>query len=356
MSSTRQRNQPLAEFTDDPELLLHGKKRNTMADSNTGEGADRGAANNQHNDDNRQPGDPQRGNPEPEPERYLPDLENKPLSEALKRAIQMKNNYEVLIECPRLQPYYRVDTLLVDKESGSCMLYIGGEKESFPLPCSLTKYPEGLLARVLEADVSQRTLLKDLPGEMYNIFITEPLTKRGLEGRLETFAELSGMYVKNQIALHYTHLLPETQKYQQITKFNMKGRKIGSRMDELLAVFTTDNDLRKAAGMKGYPIPTVIPMNKEVNTREQALRYEDEAYKEAKEIMNIAYPEVTAVTEQQITATTMVIQHSNRPSREIMQRALSPSFIMNTVVTAPPLSPWSWNNTESTFPSLCYEH
>ena len=326
MTSTRSKDQELAEFTENPELILRDE-RGRMGDVNPNTGTNaqnggNGAANNQQNGDNGRPVDPQRHNPAPELEKYLPDLENTSLSEALKRAIQWENHDEVLVECPRLKQYYGVDTLLVDKASGMCRLYIGGETESFPLPCALTKYPDLLLAKVLEADARQHTVPRDIPGELYTNIITEPLEERGLTGRLDVFAELCAMYAKNQVALQFAHLLPEDEKYQQICKYTIKGRRVSQRMDELIAVFTTDNALREAAGMKGYPLPTINLINKEINTREQAVRYKEESHNEVQEIIKIAYPPEGPV-----------IQTTNCPGCKGTQRAQSPSFTMNATAT-----------------------
>ena len=105
-----------------------------MVDHNNG--------NNPQNEDNSGQEDPQREINEPVSEMYLPDLMNTPLSEALRNEMQMKNDFQILVECPLLKEIYGVDTLLVDKDSGACKLYTGlDEPEPFPLPCNKVKYP-----------------------------------------------------------------------------------------------------------------------------------------------------------------------------------------------------------------------
>ena len=49
---------------------------------------------------------------------YVPDLNNTSLSEAIKSEIEWGEEEEVMVECPKLKPYYGVDTLCVQTGSG----------------------------------------------------------------------------------------------------------------------------------------------------------------------------------------------------------------------------------------------
>ena len=51
-------------------------------------------------------------------EMYLPDLDNTPLSQALKNGLDWGIEDEVTVECPKLKQYFKVDTLLVQRTSG----------------------------------------------------------------------------------------------------------------------------------------------------------------------------------------------------------------------------------------------
>ena len=51
-------------------------------------------------------------------EMYLPDLDNTPLSQALKNWLDWEVEDEVMVECPKLKQYFGVDTLLVQRTSG----------------------------------------------------------------------------------------------------------------------------------------------------------------------------------------------------------------------------------------------
>ena len=51
-------------------------------------------------------------------EMYLPDLDNTPLSQALKNGLDWGMEDEVMVECPKLKQYFGVDTLLIQRISG----------------------------------------------------------------------------------------------------------------------------------------------------------------------------------------------------------------------------------------------
>ena len=51
-------------------------------------------------------------------EMYLPDLDNTPLSQALKNGLDWGVEDEVMVECPKLKQYFGVDTLLVQRTTG----------------------------------------------------------------------------------------------------------------------------------------------------------------------------------------------------------------------------------------------
>ena len=65
-------------------------------------------------------------------ELYLPDLDNTPLSQALKNGLDSGMEDEVMVECPKLKQYFRVDTLLVQEISGQVGLHTKDEDETFP--------------------------------------------------------------------------------------------------------------------------------------------------------------------------------------------------------------------------------
>ena len=98
-------------------------------------------------------------------EMYLPDLDNIPLSQALKNRLDWGMENEVMVECPKLKQYFGVDTLLVQRTSGRVHLHTKDEDETFPISCSKTKFPIPLLKKALEGAEQQRATPRDLPGE-----------------------------------------------------------------------------------------------------------------------------------------------------------------------------------------------
>ena len=51
-------------------------------------------------------------------EMNLPDLNNTPLSQALKNGLDWGMEDKVMVECPKLKQYFGVDTLLIQRISG----------------------------------------------------------------------------------------------------------------------------------------------------------------------------------------------------------------------------------------------
>ena len=214
------------------------------------------------------------------------------LAEAKKRAIQWgTNRNEYLVDCPGIEKYYGEGTLLVDFTTGSCHLYTGGELENFPLEASESPFPLTLLEKILKSDAKQRISTTDLPGTGLSTIINKPLEWDQMGCRAEIFAKLVGMYAANQISLQHAQLLPKDISYKEISRYETKSRRIETRMDELIAVFTQDNYLREAAGLRRYPLPKINPINKEITSKAQAEKYSEEAHEEAKRIQSVAFDE-----------------------------------------------------------------
>ena len=194
------------------------------------------------------------GSEAPTPTLYLPDMENTTLTEAKKRAIQWgPNTDKYLVECPGIEKYYGDSTLLVNFTTGLCQLYMGGELENFLLQASESPFPLTLLEKILKSDAKQCISMADLPGTSLSTIINEPLTWDQLGCRMEIFAKLVGMYTANQISLQHAQLLPREISYREISRYETKSRRIETRMDELLAVFTHDNYLKGSRRTKKIP-------------------------------------------------------------------------------------------------------
>ena len=168
-----------------------------------------------------------------------------------------------MVECPKLKQYFGVDTLLVQRTSGQVRLHTKDEDETFPISYSRTKFPIPLLKKALEGAEQQRATPKDLPGEDWPRKIKTILCRMELDSRLDAYATLVGRYARNSVSLEHVHLVSRgsTDGYYEVAKYEIRGRKISNRMDEILAILMQDNAYRKQAKIKTYPTPTTNPVN-----------------------------------------------------------------------------------------------
>ena len=196
-------------------------------------------------------------------EMYLPNLDNTPLSQALKNGLDWGMEDEVMVECPKLKQYFGVDTLLVQRTSGRICLHTKDEDETFRISCSKTKFPIPLLKKALEGAEQQRATPKDLPGEDWPWKLKTILCRMELDSRLDAYAELVGRYARNSVSLEHAHMVSRgsTDGYYEVAEYEIRGRKISNRMDEILAIMMQDNAYREQAKVKTYPIPTINPVN-----------------------------------------------------------------------------------------------
>ena len=153
MSSTRSKGEAnLTNFTDNPEKIGKNKPRRksrNMADTGTG------VPQHQEPGENNQPLNQDQDQEDtevviPTEKMYLPDLDNTPLSQALKDGINWGVEDKVMVECPKLKQYFGVDTFLARRISGRVCLYTNDEVETFPIHCSRTKFSPSLLDKALK--------------------------------------------------------------------------------------------------------------------------------------------------------------------------------------------------------------
>ena len=279
---------------------------------------------------------------------YLPDLDNTPLSQALKNGLDWGMEDEVMVECPKLKQYFGVDTFLIQRISGRVHLHTKEEDESFPINCSKTKFPIPLLQKALEGAEKQRATPKDLPGEDWPQKIKTILCRMELDKRLDAYAELVGRYARNSVSLEHAHMVNRgsADGYFEVAKYELQGRKISNRMDEILAVIIQDNAYREQAKIKTYPRPTINPINQLITSPGKADKIAEAVQREADNIMAIAFPSGTkpplatndttttqtahSVSPTAPTATT-VTTATNRLDHRKQPRPASPSFTMNAI-------------------------
>ena len=281
-------------------------------------------------------------------EMYLPDLDNTPLSQALKNGLNWGMEDEVMVECPKLKQYFGVDTLLVQRTSGQVCLHTKDEDETFPISCSKTKFPIPLLKKALEGAEQQRATPKDLPGEDWPQKIKTILGRMELDRRLDAYAELVGRYARNSVSLEHAHMVNRSSAdgYYKVAKYELQGRKISNRMDEILAVIMQDNAYREQAKIKTYPTPTTNPVNQLITSPVEADKIAEAAQREADNIMTIAFPsgpepllaKIDTVTTQTVQSApptapsaSTVTTATDRLDRGRQQRPTSPAFMMNAI-------------------------
>ena len=267
---------------------------------------------------------------------YLPDLDNTPLSQALKNELDWGMEDEVMVECLKLKQYLGVDTFLIQRISGRVHLHTKDENETFSISCSKTKFPIPLLKKALEGAEKQRATPKDLPGEDWPRKIKTILGRMELDRRLDAYAELVGRYARNSVSLEHAHMVNRgsVDGYYEVAKYELGGRKISNRMDEILAIIMQDNAYREQAKIKTYPRPNINPVNQLITSPGEADKIAEAAQREADNIMAIAFPSgaepplatndtVTTQTAQSFlpTAPTAITETTaaNHPDRENSQ-------------------------------------
>ena len=122
MLSTRSKEEAtLAKLTDNPERIGKDKprkKNKNMANVGTPDTNQQPDTGDKNQTPNPEGNNEDTQNQDPMDEIYLPDLNNTPLSQALKNGLDYGMENEVMIECPKLKQYFGVDTFLVQRTSG----------------------------------------------------------------------------------------------------------------------------------------------------------------------------------------------------------------------------------------------
>ena len=205
-----------------------------------------------------------------------------------------------------------------------------------------------MLKKALEGAEKQRVTPKDLPGEDWPWKIKTILGRMELDRRLDTYAELVSRYARNSVSLEHAHMVNRgsADGYYEVAKYQLRGRIISNKMDEILAIIMQDDAYREQAKNKTYPTPTINPVNQLITSQGEADKIAEAVQREADSIMAIAFPSgakpplatndtTTTQTAQSvpptaptdITATTATnrLDHGKQP------RPTSPAFTMNAI-------------------------
>ena len=221
MSSKRSKGAAnLTNFMDDPEKIgrnSNTRKSRNMADARNGDPQHQPTEEDQENE----AGD---NNATAPTEMYLPDLDNTPLIQALKKGLDWGVEDEVMVECLKLKQYFGVDTLLIQRTSGQVCLHTKDEDKTFPISCSKTKFPIPLLKKALEGAEQQTATPKDLPGEDWPHKLKTILRRMELDSRLDAYAALVGRYARNSVSLEHAHMVSRgsTDGQYKVAKYEIQ--------------------------------------------------------------------------------------------------------------------------------------
>ena len=104
----------------------------------------------------------------------------------------------------------------------------------------------------MEGAEQQRATPKDLPGENWPRKIKTILGRKELNKRLDAYAELVGRYGRNSVLLEHAHMVIRGSEddYYEVAKYELQGRKILNRMDEILVIIMQDKAYREQAKFK----------------------------------------------------------------------------------------------------------
>ena len=169
-----------------------------------------------------------------------------------------------------------------------------------------------------------------------------------LDRRLHAYAELVSRYARNSVSLEHAHMVNRSSAdgYYEVAKYELRGRKISNRINEILAVIMQDNAYRKQAKIKTYPTPTTNPVNQLITSPVEADKIAEAAQREADNIMTIAFPSdpepllakidtVTTQTVQSVPPTAPLASTATTVTdgldRRRQPRPMSPAFMMNTI-------------------------
>ena len=169
-----------------------------------------------------------------------------------------------------------------------------------------------------------------------------------LDKRLDAYAELVGRYARNSVSLEHVHMVirGSADGYFKVAKYELRGRKISNRMDEILAEIIQDNAYREQAKIITYPWPAINPINQLITSPGEADKIAEAAQREAENIMTIAFPSgakpllatndtITTQTAHSTpptapTATTVATTADHLDCRK-QPRPTSPSVMMNAI-------------------------
>ena len=169
-----------------------------------------------------------------------------------------------------------------------------------------------------------------------------------LDKRLDEYAELVSRYARNSVSLEHAYMVNRgsADGSYKVAKYELQGRKISNRTDEILALIMQDNAYREQAKIKIYPTPTTNQVKQLITSPVEADKIAEAAQREADNIMAIAFPSgaepplATIDTETTQTAQSVpptaptaitVTTATNHVGSGKQPRPISPAFTMNRI-------------------------
>ena len=216
------------------------------------------------------------------PNLFVPDLNNTPLHDAIKRGMPLNNQgTEYMINCPTLRQYIGTDKLRVEIPSGD--LEIDTEPPiRFVAKCSDVPFQqEHLLISAMEDLVKKNAELMPLPGEDFRLCHNTMMCRGEMRDRLATYIELNSRYAQCTIKLEAAALILDdrkrmTEEYNQEVLMN----RISNIINKITTSFIRDNANRKQAKKVTFPLPklntraTTFTSVRQVRELQEALRDE----------------------------------------------------------------------------------
>ena len=135
--------------------------------------------------------------------------------------------------------------------------------------------------------------------------------------------------------------------YLEVAKLELRARKIGNRMDKIVAVMMQDSAYRQHGHFQTYPNHKINPVNQMISSPAEVDKTGAAAQQEAEEIMTIAYPldpqppiattNATTTHTMQTTPPTVALATTTTTTADRLDggrtnRPASPSFTMNAAM------------------------
>ena len=141
----------------------------------------------------------------------------------------------------------------------------------FVTKCQPTPFNLQLLRGALKDMRKDNPDLQYLPGDEWGPTHTRYLRRAELQERLGAYVELSVKWAKSIIEFDTAQLILDTDERHRLEySLELLMQRIGNRLEEILAILTRDNMLRKRGKKRVYTLPRLNPRAATYNSIEDA--------------------------------------------------------------------------------------